>query len=271
MIDCNKAEYPTTSLDVFVASCRPETWADFFIQKEVQTEIETTATEMLKEGKRKRVVIQPPMPLMFRALELVAPGNIKVVILGQDPTPNPGMATGVAFSVANPLTVPTVLNVLLQLSLEGFHVNVSDGDLTSWATQGVLLLNRAFTVRQGEIDSHRAWWEVFSQHLIQYISEKANPSVWLLLGEQAKKYKRFINKDKHYVIEGGHPSPKGGRENTFIGGQYFRCANNFLTDIGRLPAINWGLGMANSLRACPDEPEPAIVGKRPSKKLKRFK
>lgn len=251
-----------------MASCRPETWKDFFKQKKVKNDIKTTAEVMLKEAKYHE--IQPPMPQMFRALELVAPANIKVVILGQDPTPKPGMATGVAFSVANPLTVPTVLNVLLQLALEGFHVNVNNGDLTSWATQGVLLINRAFTVRQGAIDSHSTWWEVFSEYLIQYISKKAQPSVWLLLGNEAKKYKRFINTDKHYVIEGGHPSPMGGRENTFIGGQYFRCANNFLTGKGRLPVI-WGWGTANSLRACPDEPEPAIVGEGPSKKLKRFK
>lgn len=269
MIDCNKAQYRTTSLDVFVASCRPETWKDFFNQEDVQNVITKTAKAMLKEAEY--YVIQPPMPQMFRALELVAPANIKVVILGQDPTPKPGMATGLAFSVANPLIVPTVLNVLLQLALEGFHVDVNNGDLTSWATQGVLLLNRALTIRQGETDSHKAWWEVFSEYLIQHISKNAQPSVWLLLGNEAKKYKGFIDTDKHYVIEGGHPSPIGGRENTFIGGQYFRCANNFLIGKGRLPVINWGWGTANSLRACPDEPKPAIVGEGPSKKPRRFK
>ena len=128
---------------------------------------------------------------------------ITVVILEQDQTPQPGLATGLAVSVANPLTVPTVLNVLLQLALEGFHVNVNNGDLTSWANQGVLLLNRAFTVRQGEADSHKSWWEVFSIYLIQYISTNAHPSVWLLLGEKGKEYKGLIDQKKHYVIERG--------------------------------------------------------------------
>lgn len=271
MIDCNTAKYTETKLDVFVANCAPAAWKDFFNQEKVLKDVAETAPAMLKEANMKNVVINPPMPRMFRALELVAPNQIKVVILGQDPTPQPGLATGLAFSVANPLTVPTVLNVLLQLALEGFHVNVNNGDLTSWANQGVLLLNRAFTVREGAIDSHKSWWEEFSGYLIDYISTNAQPSVWLLLGEKAKEYKGFIDQKKHYVIEGGHPSSMGGRENTFIGGQYFRCANTFLTGKGRLPVINWGWGMANTLRPCPPEPEPAIEGGTPSKKPKHFK
>lgn len=91
---------------------------------------------------------------MFRALELVRPDEIRVIILGQDPTPQAGKAAGLAFSVADPLSVGTVLNVLLEVALEGFPVNIWEGDLTSWVKQGVLLLNTAFTVPKGGPGSH---------------------------------------------------------------------------------------------------------------------
>lgn len=92
------------------------------------------------------------MPLMFEALNRVAPHEITVAFIGQDPTPQPGKATGLALSVENARIVPSSLNILLEVALEGWNVDISNGDLSSWASQGVLLLNTALTVDQGRVD-----------------------------------------------------------------------------------------------------------------------
>ena len=215
---------------------------------------------MLKDGKK--FPIEPPMPLMFRALEMVSPDEIRVVILGQDPTPQAGRATGLAFSVADPMSVGTVRNVLLEVALEGWNVNIFNGDLTNWAKQGVLLLNTALTVKQGQAGSHIKfnWWGQFSAFLIEYISDRAGPSVWILWGREAQSFQRFINDKKHYIINGGHPSPLGGiRTNTFFGGSYFKCANQFLIN-KKLPPIDWKLADENVLKPCPPEPKPKKGG-----------
>ena len=157
-------------------NCAPVAWKEFFQLPGVQTDIRELAPLMLKDGKMFH--IEPPMPLMFRALEMVSPDEIRVVILGQDPTPQAGQATGLAFSVADPMSVGTVLNVLLEVALEGWNVNIFNDDLTNWAKQGVLLLNTALTVQQGKAGSHIKlnWWGKFSELLIEYISGRAGPS-----------------------------------------------------------------------------------------------
>ena len=194
---------------------------------------------------------------------MVDPKKIKVVILGQDPTPQAGKATGLAFSVADPLSVGTVLNVLLEVALEGWSVNIDNGDLNKWAAQGVLLLNTALTVQQRRAGSHLRRWKPFTEFLVKYISDDAQPSVWFLWGKKAHEYQKLINNRKHYVITGGHPSTFGGLKvpNTFFAGEYFDCANQFLTRRGR-EKIDWGLvvdnyqklPVANVMSLCPPEP-----------------
>ncbi|KAJ7322784.1 hypothetical protein OS493_032969 [Desmophyllum pertusum] len=148
-MDCKAVTYATTDLDDFVDQCAPTAWAAFFQKQEVQKYVKDISVA-IKAAVTK--TYEPAMPLMFRALEMVAPSQVKVVILGQDPTPQPGKATGLAFSVDNPKTVGTVLNVLLEVALEGFNVDINNGNLESWANQGVLLLNTAFTCEQGKRD-----------------------------------------------------------------------------------------------------------------------
>ena len=277
-IECKKATYYTTSLADYVDQCKPAAWAGFFDLTKVQQIVKQISVVMTKEAKK--TYFEPRMPLMFKALDMVAPKQVKVVILGQDPTPQAGKATGLAFSVDNPKTVGTVLNVLLEAALEGWHVDINNGNLESWANQGVLLLNTAFTCQQNQRGSHLNLWRKFSQYLIKYISDKAQPSVWFLWGNEAQKYNKpaFIDAKKHYIITGGHPSPLGGiGTNKFFGGNYFNCANNLLAKIKRRPLIYWGLARRNKLKPCPPQPNPP-KGKnrrksksRPKlKKVKRF-
>lgn len=124
--------------------------------------------------------------------------------------------------------------------MEGWSIDITKGSLAKWANQGVLLLNSALTVKKNSPGSHLTLWIPFTELLIKYISSNAQPSVWLLWGNQAQSFEKHIAKTNHYVIKGGHPSALAGLDtNTFFGGNYFQCANQFLNNRGRGP-IDWG-------------------------------
>ena len=216
--------------------------------------------------------IEPQMPLIFNALKKVKVEDIKVVILGQDPTPQEGKAKGVAFLVDNPRTVPAVLNMLLEVAFEGFAVDLDRANVEEWLKKGVLLLNTAFTVPhkdkdkdknknkqqgKGKEKDHLDMWRPFTEVLITYIKDNAPPSAWLLWGEKAKEFGKFINSKEHLIVTGRHPSTMGGTTgegNTFFGGNYFNIANQFL-EIKLRGAIDWSLSSTGrnglDLRLCP--------------------
>ncbi|XP_067024579.1 uracil-DNA glycosylase-like [Acropora muricata] len=260
-IGCDQAKYSNTLLTNYVDRCMLKNgygWDPFF--NLVPGEVWNALDKNLKEAGQKIVnnkqdAIEPHMPLIFQALKLVQPVNIKVVILGQDPTPQPDEASGMAFSVKNPRKVPSVLNVLLEVAFEGFPINLDKAHLLEWAKQGVLLLNTAFTCPHMG-NGHFDMWKEFTKTLISYISEEAQPSVWLLWGTKAKEFKHIIEgkNKKHLVIEGGHPSPMGNalHGDSFFGGSYFICANQFLKS-NRHTEINWSLSDTghNALKQCP--------------------
>ncbi|KAL9951755.1 hypothetical protein ACROYT_G044479 [Oculina patagonica] len=231
-LDCNTATYKTVTLYNFVYTykCFPPGWEGFFSQENIQQEINHISYQLNKFKNNKNYLIEPPMPHMFNAFQNIGLENVKVVILGQDPTPQANQATGMAFSLkpgVDPRTVPSVLNMLVELRSEGIDVGLSNGDLTSWRNQGVLLLNAALTVQQGQAGSHQGVWQGFTELLIQYISKNGPPSAWILWGAEAQRFAKFISKNKPvYIKTGGHPSPQGAAH--FFGGNYFRCANEFL-------------------------------------------
>ena len=218
-------------------------------------------------GKQLEDAIEPQMPWLFKALELVEPEEVRVVILGQDPTPQKDKATGVAFHVKKPRFVPAVLHMFLEVAFEGFPVDLDDGDVTNWARQGVLLLNAALTCPHNpptgvkdkdKYKNHLNIWRDFTISLISYIGgENAKPSVWLLWGKMADKFSGHIN-NKHLIIKGGHPSPMGIaiRGDSFFGVNYFNRANQFLSRNGR-GSIDWSLSDTGlnslTLTSGPDE------------------
>ena len=194
-------------------------------------------------GKKLDNAIEPQMPLLFKALELVDPEDVKVVILGQDPTPQKDKATGMAFHVKEPRFVPAVLHMFLEVAFEGFPVDLNNGDVTNWARQGVLLLNTALTCPHDKANhkNHFDIWRDFTVYLIGHICDSADLSVWLLWGEMAKSFSTHI-KGKHLIIQGGHPSPMGTaiHGDSFFGNNYFNIANQFL-EINDRVAIDWSL------------------------------
>ena len=238
--DCSTATYKTVTLDDFVYkhNCFPAGWDNFLKNEQVKDNIGMISKVL--ENDAKVNVIEPPMPDMFKAFT-VSPDKIKAVIIGQDPTPQPGKATGLAFSLKpteDPRGVPSVFNMLVELKLEGMAVSLTNGDLSPWLNEGVLLLNAALTVRQGYPASQQKYWKLFTRMVVGYISHASQPSAWILWGAHARDASGLIDKRKHYIKIGGHPSPIGGRKNEFIGGNYFHCANVFLEKMKR-GAINW--------------------------------
>jgi len=252
--DCSTATYKTVTLDDFVYkhNCFPAGWDNFLKNKEVKNNIGLISKVL--ENDAKVNVIEPPMPHMFKAFT-VTPDKIKAVIIGQDPTPQPGKATGLAFSLKpneDPRGVPSVFNMIVELKLEGMAVSLTNGDLSPWLNEGVLLLNAALTVIQGEAGSHQKYWRQFTRKVVAYISYASQPSAWMLWGDQAKKTAQsLIDRNKHYIRIGGHPSPLGG--NNFFGRNYFHCANAFLVKMKR-GAIKWQinhrLGFDNDMEPC---------------------
>ena len=153
--DCQTATYKVNKTNEFVAYCAPPPWKKVFNIPEVKKDLNELTPFLLEKANSKRHSgIEPPMPLMLEALNRVAPKDVKVVVLGQDPTPQAGKATGLAFSVPDARSVGTVLNVLLEVALEGYSVDITNGDLSWWAKQGVLLLNTDLTVERGRAGSH---------------------------------------------------------------------------------------------------------------------
>ncbi len=181
--------------------------------------------------------VLPPAAEMFRAYELVAPEAVRVVIVGQDPYPTPGHAHGLAFSYVGDGTLPRSLaNIFKELERDlALPRPEAGGDLSPWARQGVLLLNRVLTVRAGEAGSHRRrGFEALTAATIEHLCGSGAPIVFLLWGNDARRLAKGISAP-HHVLEAGHPSPLSIRY--FKGCGHFSQANALLGERG----VDWGL------------------------------
>ena len=178
---------------------------------------------------------------VFRAFDMVPPENIKVVILGQDPYHTPGVADGLAFSsfLKNPVP-PSLENMYKEIDAE-FEVHcVRTPDLTTWAEQGVLLLNASLTVGSGDANSHIGFgWHTFTDAVISVINQKCDHVVFMLWGSFARKKSVLIDWEKHLILESAHPSPLSAHKG-FFGNGHFKKANEYLEENGRTP-ITWSL------------------------------
>jgi uracil-DNA glycosylase len=190
---------------------------------------------------RSQYQVFPSHENVFTALELTSFANTRVVILGQDPYHEPGQAHGLAFSVQQETRIPPSLrNIYKELATDiGCEVPIH-GNLTSWAQQGVLLLNTTLTVRSGQAASHQGHgWEQFTDHIIRELSDKSETIVFILWGASSRKKVKLINQQRHVVIESAHPSPLSARHG-FFGSRPFSRANAVLKEKGREP-INWSI------------------------------
>ena len=183
----------------------------------------------------------PLKELLFVAFDYCSFNDLKVVIIGQDPYHGVGQANGLSFSVNKGIKIPPSLkNIYKELNSDISLDIPSHGDLTSWAKQGVLLLNSTLTVKKGQPASHqKKGWEIFTDNCIKVISEEKSNVVFMLWGNFAKEKERLINTSKHLVLKSVHPSPFSAR-NGFFGCEHFSKANNFLEETGQLK-IDWSL------------------------------
>lgn len=185
------------------------------------------------------VHVYPPRPLRFRALELVAPQNVKAVILGQDPYHGAGQAHGLAFSVPPGVTIPPSLrNVFKEIQRDVEIESPSHGFLESWAMQGVLLLNTVLSVEEGKAGSHHGMgWEDATDAVIAHVGERQSPAVFMLWGSHAQKKRGLIDATRHLVLEAPHPSPLSAHRG-FLGCGHFGKANGFMRMNG-VKQIDW--------------------------------
>ena|ERR1700687_1414377 len=184
-------------------------------------------------------VVYPPREQLYRAIDLCPLHKTKVVILGQDPYHGPGQANGLAFSVNKGMLIPPSLrNIYLELSMDMDLPMPTHGDLTSWAEQGVLLLNSILAVDEGTPLSHaNLGWEDFTDDIICALNDGTNPVAFVLWGNKAKEKKDLIDNPIHLVIESVHPSPLSARKG-FFGSKPFSQINDFLSKRDLKP-INW--------------------------------
>lgn len=180
----------------------------------------------------------PPIDDLFAAYRLCPPDACRVVLLGQDPYHRPGQAHGLSFSVRSPVKPPPSLrNVYKELAADLGVAAPPTGDLTGWATQGVLLLNAVLTVREGAAGSHAGrGWEAFTDATIRALNDRPDRIVFLLWGGYARKKAALVTNPVHVVLEAGHPSPLNPRG--FLGCRPFSAANKALADAGRTP-VEW--------------------------------
>ncbi len=189
-------------------------------------------------------VVYPPHP--FRALELTALDEVRVVIVGQDPYHGPGQAEGLAFSVAPGVKLPPSLRNIFKELQRSLAVQLpQEGSLMRWARQGVLLLNTSLTVRDGEPASHARWgWEGLTDELMVRVAARMQPTVFMLWGAHAQAKRDLIEQadrdGRHLLLMANHPSPLSALRPPvpFLGCGHFAMANAFLSASGGR-AISW--------------------------------
>ena len=253
----------------------PEKWR-YLLDNEFNKEYFLELTQKV-DAAYSNSVVYPTRKNLFRAFELCAPEDVKVVILGQDPYHEPGQAQGLAFSVPDICPMPGSLNHIFQEIAMEFQTEPLPGNnLERWARQGVLLLNATLTVEKGKAGSHEMFgWQQFTDTIISLLSEKYSNIVFMLWGKSAASKAKFIDETKHKIYISTHPSGlswgktsnfskmkgcalsidnKGKliendinfvykgfgrlRNDSFWGSMQFRAANNYLQSNGKNP-IDW--------------------------------
>ena len=188
-----------------------------------------------------RKTIYPAKENIFAALKLTPYKDVKVVIVGQDPYHGEGQAHGLSFSVQDHVKIPPSLKNIFKELHDDLNIPISNnGNLTSWAKQGVLLLNAVLTVEKDKPASHQGiGWELLTDYIIKKLNTKNTPIVFILWGNFARSKKKYITNPIHYIIESPHPSPFSAHHG-FFNSHPFSKTNEFLKS-KKIAPINWNL------------------------------
>jgi uracil-DNA glycosylase len=229
------------------ASTLPEDWAQALRERHYDVDGLKTFVDGVYDSAEPGTVF-PSRTDLFRAFHLTKLENVRVVILGQDPYPQPDQAHGLAFSVPKAIPVPRSLSAVYR-NLEGdplaspAFVRPAHGDLSAWAKQGVFLLNTALTVELGRAGSHKRLWTDFTDLVLRVVGEERDHVAFLLWGTHAidRVAAVGIPEPPHLVVRSAHPTARGRTKQTrFRESRPFSCANAFLTD-HQLPPVKWDL------------------------------
>ena len=204
-------------------------WSDL-LTDEIQKEY---FSELMKniDDEYNNFICFPEKKSIFAAFEKCSFTDLKVVIIGQDPYHGVGEANGLCFSVNDNVKIPPSLrNIFREINDDLEQILLpNSGNLQRWASQGVLLLNNTLTVRKDAPNSHKHLdWNIFTNAVIQQISDKKENIVFLLWGNFAQKKGSEIDKNKHFVLESGHPSPMSANQGKWFGNKHFSKTNAFL-------------------------------------------
>ena len=229
--------YNKVTNEVFRMIALGNDW-DGILEDEFKKEYYLKIREFLKSEYSQRTIF-PSMYDIFNALKYTAYSETRVVVLGQDPYHEVGQAHGLSFSVKKGIKIPpSLVNIYKELNSDIGMSIPNHGELTSWAKQGVLLLNATLTVREGQANSHKdIGWAIFTDEIIKKLNMSDKPMVFILWGGNARSKKKYITNKNHLIIESAHPSPLSAY-NGFFGSKPFSRANEFLMNNGITP-INW--------------------------------
>ena len=210
------------------------------LKDEFEKEYFEKLTDFVKTEYKSEVCF-PPVKDIFNAFEMCSFSNTKIVILGQDPYHGKGQAHGLSFSVPEGMKIPPSLrNIFKELTSDLGVDSPTQGDLTSWSKQGVLLLNATLTVRKSLPGSHqKQGWEEFTDSVIKTISNKKESVVIVLWGKFAEQKVSLIDESKHCIITSSHPSPFSAHRG-FLGSKPFSKTNEFL-EKKEIEKIDWEL------------------------------
>lgn len=215
----------------------PADWKEL-LKEEIESDYFADLQEFLDEEWQNEVVY-PPKEKIFNALDTTSLENVKVVLIGQDPYHGEGQAHGLCFSVPEGIKIPPSLRNIYKEMRSDLGLNPPDnGYLQTWAEQGVLMINTVLTVRSGQAKSHqKRGWEKFTDAIIRVVNAKANPSVFVLWGNDAIKKQALIDEDRHRVVSSVHPSPLSASRG-FLGSKPFSKINQALVELNRQP-MQW--------------------------------
>lgn len=196
-------------------------------------------TEFVRNEYLSGKTIYPAAKNIFNAFNLCPVDKVKVVIIGQDPYHEPGQAHGLCFSVESGVDLPpSLVNIYKEIESDIGHKSKTNGDLTYWASQGVLLLNSTLTVRAHVAASHAGYgWETFTDAVIRTVAQTQKNIVYMLWGSFAQKKAEIVNKNENLILCSAHPSPLSAYRG-FFGNHHFSRANEYLIQHGKDP-IDW--------------------------------
>lgn len=216
-----------------------QTWEQFFEHEFAQPYVQTLFAQLA--AREKVAEVYPSPSLRYRSFQLCPLDQVKVVMIGQDPYHQPGQANGLAFSVNQGIALPpSLLNIYKEITSDcQVKMDFQSGDLTYLATQGVLLLNASLTVEKDRPLAHRdlGYGQLFKT-VLSLLSSQSRPLVFLLWGNQAKQYQKFLINPHHFVLTAHHPSPLSANRGGWFGCRHFSKTNAWLSQHG-VTAIHW--------------------------------